>query len=266
MSRERSRRTRPTCDQHLVALLVAVDVVDLLEVVDVHHHQAQRAVEAPRALDLAVERGVQLADVREPGQLVGDRLALDGLVEVRVLDRDARLAGEVLEQLALLAGELRGPRDRHQRDVRRGRRRGGPGSAPPARARPGCGPRPPGRCRGQAEPRRPGRSAPPPPSPPWWWRPRCRAGSGSMRSCASGHRAAGLGLARVDRGVEGQLEDSLRVEPRGERGAHPPDGLLQLAALAVELLDLGLELLGHAVELAAQESELVAARGWARGA
>ena len=41
--------------QHLVALLVAVGVVHLLEVVDVEHHEAERGVEAPAALDLAVE-------------------------------------------------------------------------------------------------------------------------------------------------------------------------------------------------------------------
>ena len=40
-----------------------------------------------------------------PGQLVGDRLALDGLVQADVLDRHGRLAGEVVEQLALVVAE-----------------------------------------------------------------------------------------------------------------------------------------------------------------
>ena len=41
--------------QHLVALRVAVGVVDPLEVVDVEHHEGERAVEATASLELARE-------------------------------------------------------------------------------------------------------------------------------------------------------------------------------------------------------------------
>ena len=43
--------------------------------------------------------------VGEPGELVGDRLALHQLVQVDVLDRDRRLARQVREQLALVLRE-----------------------------------------------------------------------------------------------------------------------------------------------------------------
>ena len=79
-----------------------VGVVHLLEVVDVDHHEADVVVEALGALDLLVEQLVEVADVREPGQLVGDRLARDPAVQVRVLERDGGLRREVGEQVALL--------------------------------------------------------------------------------------------------------------------------------------------------------------------
>jgi hypothetical protein len=86
-------------NQHLVALLVAVDVVYPLEVVDVEHDEGERTLEAAAALDLAIEDDVQLSHVGETGELVRDGLSLHRLVEVGVLDRDHhhRLSREVLE-------------------------------------------------------------------------------------------------------------------------------------------------------------------------
>ena len=61
----------------------------------------ERLLEAPGALDLDRHDLLEAAVVEQPGQLVGDRLALHGLVQVDVLDRHRRLAGEVVEQLPL---------------------------------------------------------------------------------------------------------------------------------------------------------------------
>ena len=58
---------------------------------------------------------MERAQVGEPGQLVGHRLALDLLVQGRVLDRHHGLAGQVLEQLLLLVREAP-PRPRDRED------------------------------------------------------------------------------------------------------------------------------------------------------
>src|SRR5204862_108353 len=52
---------------------------------------------------------------------------------------------------------------------------------------------------------------------------------------------------------------ALAIEPGGERVAHPPDGVLEFAALALDLLDLACQLPRHRVELPAERRELVAA-------
>ena len=58
-------------------------------------------VVAAGALDLGRHDLLEAAVVEQAGELVGDRLALHGLVQVDVLDRDRRLVGQVGEQLAL---------------------------------------------------------------------------------------------------------------------------------------------------------------------
>ena len=78
--------------QDLVALEVAVGVVDLLEVVDVEHHQRQLVTEALGARRLLRDQLAEAPLVGEPGELVGDRLLGDELVQIDVLDRDRRLA------------------------------------------------------------------------------------------------------------------------------------------------------------------------------
>jgi len=62
--------------QHFVAFRVAEAIVELLEVVDVDHEQAQRPFAALRAREFDFEALVNEAAVRELGQLVGDTFAL----------------------------------------------------------------------------------------------------------------------------------------------------------------------------------------------
>ncbi len=76
---------------------MAARVVDLLEVVEVEHHEPDGLGESPRALDLGLEHLVEAPVVEQPGEVVGHRLALDLLVQADVLDRHAGLASEVVE-------------------------------------------------------------------------------------------------------------------------------------------------------------------------
>ena len=62
-------------DQHLVARLVAVGVVDRLEVVDVDVHQREQSAVAHAQRDLALQLVRAVAAVRELRQVVGERLA-----------------------------------------------------------------------------------------------------------------------------------------------------------------------------------------------
>src|SRR5918992_2533685 len=58
----------PELDQHLVAPLVAVAVVDRLEVVDVQHEQGQDPAEAAGALDLLLDASLEGAAGAGPGE------------------------------------------------------------------------------------------------------------------------------------------------------------------------------------------------------
>src|SRR5215217_4619173 len=91
--------------QDHVALQVPVGVVDALEVVDVEHDEPHLGAVALRPLDLLGDDLLEAAVVEEAGQLVRDRLALDGLVEVDVLHRHRGLVGQVGEELALARRE-----------------------------------------------------------------------------------------------------------------------------------------------------------------
>ena len=88
--------------EHVVAGQVAVAVVDLLEVVDVEHHQRQRPPVAVRARDLALERLEEVALVEDLRQAVDGRQAVDLLV-VGVLDV---AAGQELEDRAADLDEI----------------------------------------------------------------------------------------------------------------------------------------------------------------
>ena len=75
--------------EHVVARQVPEAVVDLLEVVDVEHHQRQRAPVAMRARDLALDRVQEVALVEDLRQPVDGRQPVDLLV-VGGLDVAAR--------------------------------------------------------------------------------------------------------------------------------------------------------------------------------
>ena len=99
--------------QQLVAGVVAVAVVDRLELVDV---EQQHADARPAALERVLEAVVEERAVGELGERVVERLALElvlerlqlahGLLEAVVLERDGHVAGERLEQPQVLLGEV----------------------------------------------------------------------------------------------------------------------------------------------------------------
>jgi hypothetical protein len=93
----------PDLAQHLAAGEVAVGVVDALEVVEVEEEQRQVLALLAAAADLLGKRDVEVAVVEQAGEVValGDLLGLTGVEHV--LDRDRDVAGEDLEQIAVLA-------------------------------------------------------------------------------------------------------------------------------------------------------------------
>ena len=91
--------------QHEVADPVAVDVVHLLEVVDVEHHDGHRRVLDRCLRELAPEPLVEGAVVEEPGERVRLSLVLEALANVRVVERERRRVAEALGELELLLAE-----------------------------------------------------------------------------------------------------------------------------------------------------------------
>ena len=91
--------------QHVVALLVADGVVDRLEVVEVHHQQAEVLAVPPGTADLRLERLVEVLVVVDAGEAVADGLPLHLLVGARVLDGDGGQVGEQRDRLDVLLGE-----------------------------------------------------------------------------------------------------------------------------------------------------------------
>ena len=228
-------------------------VVDALEVVDVEHDQAELVAVAAGALDLGGHDLLEAAVVEEAGQLVGDRLALHGLVQVDVLDRDARLVGQVGEQLALAVRE-RAVAARHRDDadhlvavLGRAERRG---------ERAGAADLDLGDLAGVDDRRLGGVQR----APEGLRLARARDLLQAVLGVAH-RRAAGRGADAVDRGLHHDLQQPDAVEAGGERLADAADRLLQPRALALELLQAGLELARHRVELLAERGELVVALG-----
>ena len=81
-------------------------VVDLLEAVDVDHHEREPALIAQGAIDLACERLVEVAPVVETGQRV-EVGELPRLPEpARVLDRRRDALGDLLEGAQVVVAEL----------------------------------------------------------------------------------------------------------------------------------------------------------------
>ena len=258
---------------------MAIGVVDGLEVVDVEHHQPDLGTEAAASLDLAVERVVEVADVRETGELVGHRLHTNHLVQVDVLDRDRGLPGEVAEEVKLAVVEVGAlASDRHDADLL-----DRAAAAEPSHQRysqrvdlaDGRAHRPALRrlvavlalavARGfeHSEPvvavvgvdleRAPLRRL---------------EGRGELRGLLADprllhpaqvqrERPPYVGLTGLDCRPHRDVDHLLAVEAGGERLTHAPDRVLQLAALALDLLDLRGQLLGHVVELVAERRELV---------
>ncbi len=88
-------------------------VVELLEEVEVDHHDAQGAATAFCAAELALERLLQIATVEEAGQRIANRLIAQRLTELEIRDGEAELighgGGEPLLRLGPLGGVRGGP-------------------------------------------------------------------------------------------------------------------------------------------------------------
>jgi len=91
--------------QGMVAGDVTVAVVEVLEVVGVHHEQRHVLGVALRASYFLVETKLQVAIVEHAGELIGDREVLRQLVELRVLDRDHQFAGHGVDHEAVVVSE-----------------------------------------------------------------------------------------------------------------------------------------------------------------
>ena len=83
--------------QRAAAAQVAVGVVDRLEAVEVDEQQRQRAAVAVDQLQLAVERLVEVAEVVERRDLVGDRHLARLLQQAHVLEGERHGVGQRLQ-------------------------------------------------------------------------------------------------------------------------------------------------------------------------
>ena len=104
---------RRECDQHFVAGLVAVGVVDLLEVVDVAHDQAARHPPLQVRLDVAGHDPVELGPVGNLRQRVARGLLVQRLNAL--LERD--LARSIVQQHGRAVRHAALAVDRHQMRV-----------------------------------------------------------------------------------------------------------------------------------------------------
>ena len=106
-----SLQLRSQDSDRLVADVMAVRVVDLLEVVEVDHHQRQPALVALRCRYGSVDRSLELGPVGEPREVVGPRLFR---VLARAIQRHRDLVsdgGDELEVAGLEgSGQSRGHR------------------------------------------------------------------------------------------------------------------------------------------------------------
>ena len=97
--------------QQRVAGGVAEGVVELLEVVDVDHDDAERHLPPPRPPQLAVQRLLHVAAVEEPGQGIADGLVAKALLEAQVREGEADLVGhgegELPPRQDVMGAELR---------------------------------------------------------------------------------------------------------------------------------------------------------------
>ncbi len=91
--------------QEVVADAVAVDVVHLLEVVEIEHHDRDSLVGGGCSEQLLAESIVERAVVVETRQCVGLRLVLETRADVGVVDGESGRVAEALRQEELLIGE-----------------------------------------------------------------------------------------------------------------------------------------------------------------
>src|SRR4029077_15282223 len=99
---------QPLCHlrEHRVASQMPYVLVDGLEVVEVEEDQGETAVVAMRALDLMVERVVEVAAIVEPGKGFPRRELMHLLELASVLDCFPRRQGQFLECGKIVLGEL----------------------------------------------------------------------------------------------------------------------------------------------------------------
>ena len=100
--------------QDPVALEVTEAVVDRLELVEVHHQQAEAAARPGAAGDLAVDRGEEERAVEEPGQRIDRRQPDGGVARPALCPRDDH--GDVREQDE--GGQVHPDRGRRRRSER----------------------------------------------------------------------------------------------------------------------------------------------------
>ena len=93
--------------QQGVADVVTERIVELLEEVEVDHHDAERAAAAFGAAELALEGLFQIATVEEAGQRIADRLIAQRLAELEIRDGEAELIGHGGGEPLLRLGPLR---------------------------------------------------------------------------------------------------------------------------------------------------------------
>ena len=121
--------------QRAVADVVAVVVVDLLEVVEVHDHQRDLGLQALGARQLAGQVHEEEPRVRQAGERVRQRVFLRLLEQHRVVDDRRGLLRHAIEQPAVIVAVERGvgvvdrqradePLVEHQRADQRGLQRG----------------------------------------------------------------------------------------------------------------------------------------------
>src|SRR6185436_2464070 len=122
--------------QTVVAGRMSAAVVEVLEVIEVEEDQRQRRLAATRAIPFVRQRALEIAAVRDAGEIVLERQRLEPRVrlleQLHRLLQLARLLGDALAQTLGLAAQPRRADPRDQRDDAESEKR--PQRVGPARA------------------------------------------------------------------------------------------------------------------------------------